>query len=542
MRHPDDSGLSNENSLPTESCGSRLYMGLGPGYPVSKHVKLVRLLGRGGMGSVWVADHLGLKTQVAVKFVADVHASDPATRMRFQREATSAAQIGSPHIVNIHDHGITGDGIPYMVMELLDGDDLSARIKRTGPLHLDDVAKIISQTCKALGKAHRLGIVHRDVKPSNIFLLDTEGDIFVKVLDFGIAKPGGGESSEVTSTGMIVGTILYASPEQLLNAKSVDFRADLWSLGIVAYRAMTGKLPFSDENGIGALFLAMQAGRFVPPSQIVDTIPPEVDEWCKQALAHDPAARFGSAREMANALYAALGRTSSPSLTRAPHKAADPSSRHGARGESTGAGSAVGGSVRREEHLTVLENGYRSFSTDGEASHDDARLSTEDSAHHGEDTSSRHAAKDPSSLGGAASATTYVGEAAAHPSGRPRSGRRRAVIVAAVVGLVGAGALGFVFLKRPVQPFAGASTPAIENDPGVTAAPASAATNAPKEPPVVAPVSSRVELAPSTPAPSASVSNASAPSASAPGPSPKPSAKPGGAPRSTPLPEKDYGF
>ncbi|MDC0741581.1 serine/threonine-protein kinase [Polyangium mundeleinium] len=505
-------------------------------------MKLVRLLGRGGMGSVWIADHLGLKTQVAVKFVSDVHASDPATRMRFQREATSAAQIGSPHIVNIHDHGITGDGIPYMVMELLDGEDLSARIKRAGPLHLDEVAKIISQTCKALGKAHRLGIVHRDVKPSNIFLLDTEGDTFVKVLDFGIAKPGGGESSEVTSTGMIVGTILYASPEQLLNAKSVDFRADLWSLGVVAYRAMTGKLPFSDENGIGALFLAMQAGRFAPPSQIVDTIPPEVDEWCKQALAHDPAARFGSAREMANALYAALGRTSSPSLTRAPHKAVD-SSRHVARGESTGGGSAVGGSVRREEHVTVLENGYRSFSSDN----DDARLSTEDSAHHGEDAGSRHAAKDPSSLGGAASATTYVGEAAAHASGRPGSGRRRAVIIAAVVGLAGAGALGFVFLNRPVKPFAGASTPAIENEPGVTAAPASVTTNAPKEPPVVAPVSSRVELAPSTlapspPAPSASAANASAPSASAPVASPKPSAKPGGPPRSTPLPEKDYGF
>ncbi|MDI3282530.1 serine/threonine-protein kinase [Polyangium sp. 15x6] len=527
-------------------------MGLGPGYSVSKHVKLVRLLGRGGMGSVWVADHLGLKTQVAVKFVSDVHAGDPATRMRFQREATSAAQIGSPHIVNIHDHGITGDGTPYMVMELLDGEDLSARIKREGPLPLDEVAKIVSQTCKALGKAHRLGIVHRDVKPSNIFLLDTEGDLFVKVLDFGIAKPGGGESSDVTSTGMIVGTILYASPEQLLNAKSVDFRADLWSLGVVAYRAMTGKLPFTDENGIGALFLAMQAGRFVPPSKIVGTIPAEVDEWCKQALAHDPAARFGSAREMANALYGALGRTSSPSLTRAPHNAGDPPSRHITRGESTAGGSMVGGSVRQEEKVTVLEHDYRTFSSTSEASGDDESLSTGASSHDVKGASPRHTEKDPSSIGGAASATTYVGEAPAHGSGRQGSGRRLAVIAAAVVSLVGAGALGFVYLKRPVTPLAGGSTPAIESDPGVTAAPASATTNDNKVPPVVTPVSSRVELAPSTPAPSASASsasapsasapNASAPSASAPAASPKPSAKPGGTPRSTPLPEKDYGF
>ncbi|MDI1443520.1 serine/threonine-protein kinase [Polyangium sp. 6x1] len=523
-------------------------MGLGPGYAVSKHVKLVRLLGRGGMGSVWIADHLGLKTQVAVKFVADVHASDPATRMRFQREATSAAQIGSPHIVNIHDHGITSDGTPYMVMELLDGEDLSTRIKREGPLPLDEVAKIVSQTSKALGKAHRLGIVHRDVKPSNIFLLDTEGDIFVKVLDFGIAKPGGGESSDVTSTGMIVGTILYASPEQLLNAKNVDFRADLWSLGIVAYRAMTGKLPFSDENGIGALFLAMQAGRFVPPSQIVSAIPPEVDAWCKQALAHDPAARFGSAREMADALYIALGRTSSPSLTRAPRGGG--LSRHASRGESTGVGSTIEG-IGRQEMRTVVENEYRPFSSDDEASQEASLPSVGSSASIDKDTSSGDAAKDPGSLAGGASAMTYVGEAGTRASGTTGSGRRWAVIAAVLVSLV-AGVSAFVFLKRSVKPLVETSAPAVENDPGVTVASAPPTAKDAPEPPVVAPVSSRVELAPNTPAPSASASNASAPSASVPsasapgasasGASPKPSAKPGGPGRSNPLPEKDYGF
>ncbi|MDC3955533.1 protein kinase [Polyangium jinanense] len=518
-------------------------MGLGPGYAVSKHVRLVRLLGRGGMGSVWIADHLGLKTQVAVKFVADVHASDPATRMRFQREATSAAQIGSPHIVNIHDHGVTGDGIPYMVMELLDGEDLSSCIKRTGPLPLEDVARIVSQTSKALGKAHRLGIVHRDIKPSNIFLLDTEGDIFVKVLDFGIAKPGGGESSDVTSTGMIVGTILYASPEQLLNAKSVDFRADLWSLGVVAYRAMTGKLPFSDENGIGALFLAMQAGKFVPPSQIVSTIPPEVDEWCKRALAHDPAARFASAREMADALYTALGRISSPSLTRAPHNGASSSSRHVSRGESTGAPSVVGGIGRRDEKVTVVEHSYRPFSSDGEASQDSSVHSVASSAHMDKEANARDAAKEPSSLGGPASAMTYVGEAGTRGSGAPGPGRRWPMIAAAVVSLLGAGALGFAYLKPPTKPLGGPSTPVIENEPSVTAAPSASPTPEDnKAPPVVEPASSRMDIAPNPPAPSESVSSASAPSASAPAARPKPSARPGGPERSNPLPEKDYGF
>jgi len=518
-------------------------MGLGPGYAVSKHVRLVRLLGRGGMGSVWIADHLGLKTQVAVKFVSDVHASDPATRLRFQREATSAAQIGSPHIVNIHDHGVTSDGLPYMVMELLDGEDLSSCIKREGPLPLDHVARIVSQTCKALGKAHRLGIVHRDIKPSNIFLLDTEGDdIFVKVLDFGIAKPGGGESSDVTSTGMIVGTILYASPEQLLNAKSVDFRADLWSLGVVAYRAMAGKLPFSDENGIGALFLAMQAGTFVPPSQLVSTIPPEVDAWCKRALAHDRAARFDSAREMADALYTALGRTSSPSLTRAPRTGARASSRHVSRGESTGVESVVGEIGQRDEKATVAEPSYRSFSDD-EASQDSALHSAASSAQRGKEASSRDAAKDPSSLGGAASAMTYVGEAGTHVSGAPGSGRRWPMIAAMVVALLGAGAVGFVYLKPPTKRLGGPSTPVVENEPGATAAPpASPTAQDAKAPPVVEPASSRVDLAPSPPAPSESASGASAPSASAPGARPKPSTRPGGPERSNPLPEKDYGF
>jgi eukaryotic-like serine/threonine-protein kinase len=505
-------------------------MGLGPGYTVSKHVKLVRMLGRGGMGSVWIADHLGLKTQVAVKFMSDVYASDAAMRTRFQREATSAAQIGSPHIVNVHDHGITGDGIPYMVMELLDGEDLSARIKRAAPLPLEDVAKIISQSCKALGKAHRRGIVHRDIKPSNIFLLDADGDVFVKVLDFGIAKPGGEESSEVTNTGVIVGTILYASPEQLLNAKSVDFRADLWSLGIVAYRAMTGKLPFSDGDGIGALFLAMKDGLFVPPSMIVSTIPPEVDEWCKRAFEYNPAARFGSAREMADALYTALGRTSSPSLTRPTD--AVPSSRHVTSGGSTGGGSTSG----EIEKDTVHDHDSR---PSDQSSH--GALSTAASTDFVKNPRSRGAAKDPNSLG-AASAMTYVGEPGTNASAPRGSGRRLALIVAALTTLAGAGALGYVFLKRPMKPLSGASAPVVESKPAdVIAAPATPAANDDKAPSVVTPASSQVELAPSPPAPSASVSNASAPSASVPEASPKPSARRGGSARN-PTPEKDYGF
>lgn len=282
-------------------------MGLEPGYQVSKHLRLVRMVGRGGMGSVWIADHLALKTHVAVKFMSGVYVHDPALVTRFEREATSAAQIKSPHIVQVHDHGMSGDGIPYIVMELLDGEDLSTRLKREGPLPPRDVATILMQMCKALNQAHKLGIIHRDIKPGNVFLLDADGDIFVKLLDFGIAKPGKGESSDVTSTGAIVGTVVYMSPEQLLNAKHVDFRADLWSAAVVTYRAMTGFLPFSDEDGLGSLCMAFEQNLFKLPSEHDPSIPAAVDAWFKKAFQRKPENRFESAKEMVRAFFHAIG-------------------------------------------------------------------------------------------------------------------------------------------------------------------------------------------------------------------------------------------
>src|SRR5262245_40600415 len=143
-------------------------MGLEPGYLVSQHVKLVRMLKRGGMGSVWIAEHLALKTQVAVKFMSVGIADDPAMVTRFIPEATYAAQIKSRHVVYVHDHGMTPEGDPFIVMELLEGEDLASRMKRLGPLPLEEVATVLLQTCRVLGKAHQIGIIHRDIKPSNI--------------------------------------------------------------------------------------------------------------------------------------------------------------------------------------------------------------------------------------------------------------------------------------------------------------------------------------------------------------------------------------
>jgi len=284
-------------------------MALEPGYVVSKHVRLVRKLKGGGMGSVWIADHLALHTQVAVKFISGDHVANPELSARFKREATSAARIKSPHVVQVHDHGVTEEGLPFIVMELLEGEDLSTRLKSGGPMSVDDVATIVEQTCRVLSRTHKLGVVHRDIKPANLFLVEADGAVFVKLLDFGVAKMDvDQEKSDLTNTGVMVGTLCYMSPEQLLDARNVDHRADLWSLAVVAYRALTGQLPFKDDNGLGALVLAVDRGIFPQASALVPGLPESIEPWFAKAFRRHCDGRFGSAKEMANELALALGR------------------------------------------------------------------------------------------------------------------------------------------------------------------------------------------------------------------------------------------
>jgi eukaryotic-like serine/threonine-protein kinase len=288
---------------PSVSGGANLTarMGIEPGLRIGQNVRLERQLGQGGMGSVWVADHLTLNTKVAVKFISADVFKQPELITRFTREATAAAQIKSPHVVQIFDHGVSADGHPYMVMELLEGEDLGKRIERCGAVMPADLASIISQVCKALSKAHSLGIVHRDIKPDNIFLTESDGDLFVKVLDFGIAKRVQADAMHMTSTGAMVGTPSYMSPEQVLSSKDVDPRSDLWSVGVVAYHALTGWLPFRAET-LGALCVAINAGSFPLPSQLRPELGAAFDAWFQRAIAREPADRFVTAREMAEAL------------------------------------------------------------------------------------------------------------------------------------------------------------------------------------------------------------------------------------------------
>lgn len=276
-----------------------------PGKQITPNLRLVRALGEGGMGRVWVAEHLTLETEVAVKLLNPEYARDEHWLARFRREAQSIAKIDSAHVVRVFDRGITSDNIPFIVMELLRGEDLKKRIERSHGLPLEEVVLIVNQICKALGRAHANGIVHRDVKPENIFLTEEGGEPFVKMLDFGIAKRFAHNGMEVTDDQSVFGTPYYMSPEQALSTKSVDHRADLWALAVVTYQMLTGERPFVGGTP-GAVYVQINNGTYGNPSALRSELSPLVDEWFKIALNRDLEVRFSSAEEMSEAFRQAI--------------------------------------------------------------------------------------------------------------------------------------------------------------------------------------------------------------------------------------------
>ncbi len=280
-------------------------MFLEPGIRVTDKVTLVRPLGEGAMGSVWIATHATLKTEVAVKFIAEeLTQLRPDAAERFTREATAAAQIKSPHVVHMLDHGVMEDNTPYIVMELLNGESLHDCLEREGTLAPELVADILRQVARAIDAAHGCGVIHRDVKPHNIFLLEVHGDPFVKVLDFGIAKQMHlGE--ELTEPGTIVGTPQYVCRDLIMGGdhRTVNEQADLWAMGIVAYKALTGSLPF-DGDSIGRVCAALAAGVFSRPSSLQQHLDTRYDQWFERAFHPEPEKRFASAGALATSFEA----------------------------------------------------------------------------------------------------------------------------------------------------------------------------------------------------------------------------------------------
>jgi serine/threonine protein kinase len=273
---------------------------------IAERFRLTRQLGQGGMGSVWLATHLALDIPCAVKFIEGEIAQLPEAQARFEREAKAAAQLRSPHVVQILDHGVF-QGTPYIAMELLDGEDFGKRLQRIGRMAPNDVLRIVGQVCRALTKAHGVGIVHRDLKPENIFLVPDDDREIAKVLDFGIAKATGtGIDGSNTKTGAMLGTPYYMSPEQAQGIKAVDARSDLWSLAVIVFQALTGRLPFESE-ALGDLLVRIIVAPVPMPSQFVSDLPQTFDRWWEKASQRDPAGRYQNARELGDSLALAFG-------------------------------------------------------------------------------------------------------------------------------------------------------------------------------------------------------------------------------------------
>ena len=305
---------------------------------------LSRKIGAGGMAEVWEAFDEGLHRSVAVKVVRDEIAGEAEFRERFIREARLAAQLEHPRILPIYDFG-TEAGVTYLVMPLLPGGSLKERI--SGPMPADEAVEALAAIAAALDHAHGRGVLHRDVKPSNV-LVDASGSLLLA--DFGLAK-NTAVSSELTVAGMVVGTPAYMAPEQAIG-RPVDARADQYALGIVAFELLTGRTPFRSESPFAILDKHLREAP-PPPSSFVPDLPPEVDAVLAKALSKQPQERFGTCRQMVEALAAALG-TSMPLRPSTAVRAArppDPTWIAGHRGHASPGDAAP--TLPRPAHLTL---------------------------------------------------------------------------------------------------------------------------------------------------------------------------------------------
>ena len=289
---------------------------LEPGELIDGKYLVQRLIGRGGMGAVYEGRHTLIERRVAIKVVFDDAASADAGASRFEREVRAAGRIGNDHILEIIDVGTLPSGSRYMVSEFLDGEPLSSRLARGGPMDPRTIGSLMMQLLTGLGAAHQVGILHRDLKPDNIFIVREKAGKadFVKIIDFGISKfqslSGSSDSMKMTATGVVVGTPYYLSPEQARGVREIDARSDLYAVGVIMYECATGRVPFQAESFNQLIFkIALEQ----PPP--LESIIPGIDPWfvaiVQRAMAREPAQRFQSALEMREEIARWLGMSQS---------------------------------------------------------------------------------------------------------------------------------------------------------------------------------------------------------------------------------------
>ncbi len=274
------------------------------GQVIGGKYRLERPLAEGGMGVVWIARHIELDVEVALKFISDQDSEGAdRARARFKREAKAAAQLKSPYVAHVYDYGVE-QSMPYIAMEMLEGQSLAEFMEHHGPLSPLQATPLVEQLCRGLQAAHAKGIVHRDLKPSNVFIARMEDQEVVKILDFGIAKLTGTrlERSERTKSGVVLGSPFYMSPEQA-EGSGVDGRTDLWAAAVLLFEMLTGSNPF-ERDYLEQSVVAVCAGPLPVPSDFAPSLSAQVDRFFEIALARAPAGRFQTAPKFSEAFAA----------------------------------------------------------------------------------------------------------------------------------------------------------------------------------------------------------------------------------------------
>jgi len=301
-QYPDTMTLCSADATPLQGVDDPLL-----NHTLAGKYRIEKLIKRGGMGAVYRGKHVLMEKTVAIKVLRPSLAADPDVVARFSREAKAASRISHPHAVSVTDFGEAENGVVFLVMEYLDGRTQKEIIRHEGPMSLERVVEIIRQVAGALDAAHAGGVIHRDLKSDNIMLVRHNGDEWAKVLDFGIAKirlPEGAHDPDLTAPDLVIGTPQYMSPEQCSEARTIDARSDVYSLGVIVFEMLAGTVPFTGESATSIMMKQVQEP---PPSLLAlrRDLPVGLEGVIQRALAKQPADRFQTASELSDALAGA---------------------------------------------------------------------------------------------------------------------------------------------------------------------------------------------------------------------------------------------